>query len=389
MKQPVSARWALALSACAASVLFGSGSVLLGTCGNFTDVAGDVFCAFVLELFTLGITTGTSPTTFDPSSNVNRLQMAAFVSRTVDAALTRAGRRAALNQFWTSKNPDSIQQIPLGSPGVSVKSDGADLWVTNNSSTVARIRASDGRLLETWTGAFNNWGVMVAPGRIFVTGSSNPGLLYRINPAQTAGAVTTVASNLGIDPVAASFDGAKILTANIGFSPGLGSVSIVTPGATIPWSATTVTTGFSQPAGALFDGTYFWVADQALNALFKVSQAGAILQTVTVDIQPAAPIFDGANIWVPNRGSNSVTVVRASTGTVLDTLTGNGLAFPQAAAFDGQRVLVTNGGGDFVSLWKAADLTTLGFVELPATSKGVCSDGINFWIVSGLNLARF
>jgi hypothetical protein len=34
----------------------------------------------VLEVFYLGITTGTSPTTYDPASNVSRLQMAAFLS---------------------------------------------------------------------------------------------------------------------------------------------------------------------------------------------------------------------------------------------------------------------------------------------------------------------
>ena len=37
---------------------------------------------------------------------------------------------------------------------------------------------------------------------------------------------------------------------------------------------------------------------------------------------------------------HSVSVVRASNGAVLATLTGNGLSNPMVAAFDGQRVLV-------------------------------------------------
>ena len=82
----------------------GAAAPLLGTCGPFTDVAADAFCPFVLEIFTLGITTGTTPTTYDPAGNVTRLQMAAFLSRTVDGVVRRGSRRAALNQFWTGQH---------------------------------------------------------------------------------------------------------------------------------------------------------------------------------------------------------------------------------------------------------------------------------------------
>ena len=52
------------------AVALGAGSVVLGVCGPFTDVSDAAFCPFVLEIFTLGITTGTTPTTYDPASNV-------------------------------------------------------------------------------------------------------------------------------------------------------------------------------------------------------------------------------------------------------------------------------------------------------------------------------
>jgi hypothetical protein len=114
---------------------------------------------------------------------------------------------------------------------------------------------------------------------------------------------------------------------------------------------------------------------------------------VTVGSLPRIPVYDGTNIWVPNGGSTSVSVVRVSSGAVLQTLTGNGLNSPAVAAFDGQRVLVTNLSGNSVSLWKAADLTTLGsFSTGPgSTPIGACSDGVNFWIaLSGVDkLARF
>jgi hypothetical protein len=148
-----------------ATVLAGAASALLGVCGPFTDVSDAAFCPFVLEIFTLGITTGTTPTTYDPTSSVSRLQMAAFLSRTVDGALKRGNARAALDQFWTPKNSGVLGLTTVGSLPVLVASDGTDLWVTNNTSnTVSRVRASDGRLLETWTGATGAFGVLVAMG---------------------------------------------------------------------------------------------------------------------------------------------------------------------------------------------------------------------------------
>src|SRR5215467_12344800 len=98
----------------AGGLLAGATAALLGNCGPFTDVAADVFCPFVLEIFYLGITTGTTATTYDPASNVTRLQMAAFLSRTVDGVLKRGSRRAALDQFWTSTNGTILGATTLG-----------------------------------------------------------------------------------------------------------------------------------------------------------------------------------------------------------------------------------------------------------------------------------
>jgi hypothetical protein len=302
-------------------------------------------------------------------------------------------RRAALDQFWTPQNETVLGLTTVGAVPALLKSDGADIWVANNSSnSVSRVRASDGRLLETWTGATGAFGVLVAMGRILVTGSTSPGQLYMIDPSQTAAAVTTVASNLGNNSQGIAFDGARVWTANLS-SPG--SVSILTPGAGPPWVVTTVTNGFSAPRGALYDGVNVWVTDLGAGTLLKLDSAGTILQTVIVGSLPQSPVFDGTNIWVPNRGSSSVTVVQASSGAVLKTLTGNGLNGPEAAAFDGERVTITNfnDGGNSVSLWKAADLAPLGSFATGSSTNpfGACSDGINFWItLAGTGkLARF
>ena len=350
-------------------------------------MAADAFCPFVLEIFYLGITTGTTATTYDPAGNVTRLQMAAFLARSVDRTLARGSRRAALSQFFTPQNDQVLGLTAVGQTPLIVKSDGTDLW-TAELATVGRVRASDGKLLESWTGAVNAFGVLPAMGKILVTGAQPVGTLYVIDPSQPAGAVTVVASNLGNVPAGIAFDGARFFTANES-----GSVSIVTPGPAIPWTVTTVTTGFTLPEGAIFDGASVWITDNMANTLLRLDAAGNILQTVTVGLKPVLPLFDGSNLWVPNYGGASISIVRASSGAVLATLTGNALDGPTSAAFDGQRVLVADYLGNAVSLFKAADLTALSNVPISGNpgSYGAASDGVSFFVTfANVNkLARF
>jgi S-layer family protein len=162
-----------------------------GSCGGatttlpFTDVAGSPFFCVIAEAFFSGLTNGTSPTTYSPANNVTRDQMAAFVTRGMDQSLKRGSKRAPLKQFWTPTSEIGLRLTAVGAGPRVVESDGADLWVANNTgATVSRVRASDGKLLEAWTGATNALGVLAAKGLIFVTGDTSPGNLYQIDPAQ-------------------------------------------------------------------------------------------------------------------------------------------------------------------------------------------------------------
>ena len=361
----------------AVAVSAGVAATAFGTCGPFTDVSDVVFCPFVLEVFYLGITTGTTPTTYDPAGNVSRLQMAAFLSRSVDSVLKRGSRRAALNQFWTQKGyqyyADGIFAGNIGLPA----SDGEDIWAPSNNS-VARLHGSSGKLLGTWTGATAAAAAIDVDGRIYITGATAPGSLYVGFANQNSSAVLSLATNLGSNPNGLTYDGSAIWTANLG-----GSVSMVTHSNFSPFiTVSTVTAGFVSPIGILYDGANVWVTDESQGALLKLGSNGAILQTVTVGSTPLFPIYDGTNIWVPNGEDSTVSVVRASNGAVLATLTGNGLNGAWCAAFDGQRILVTNYFGDSVSLWKAASLTPLGSVSRQAGSqpKFAISDGVSFWL---------
>jgi DNA-binding beta-propeller fold protein YncE len=375
-----------------------------GTCEGasvtlpFTDVpAANTFFCSIAEAFFSGLSNGTDATHYSPSANVPREQMAAFVTRTMDQSLKRGSRRAALRQFWTPPSAAGLGLTTVGSFPVFVISDGADLWVANNDGdSVSRVRASDGKLLQTWTDAISAVSVLPARGLIFVAGFLDPGTLYEIDPSQTAGAVTTLPISLGNSPRGIAFDGERVWTSNGGLavSRAGASVSIVSLN---PLSVSDITTGFTSPQFILYDGKNMWVTDRgdgtSAGNLFKLDSNGVILQTVTVGTSPNCAVFDGTNIWVPNGVSNTVTVVRASTGIALATLSGNGLIGPGSAAFDGERVLVTNFGGNSVSLWQASDLSPLGSVSTGSATgpSRACSDGINFWIPLATTgkLARF
>src|SRR6202040_2718145 len=103
-------------------------------------------------------------------------------------------------------------------------------------------------------------GVVSAFGRVFAGGSMSPGRLYALDPSQPAGGVTTVATSLGNGPAGIASDGIRFWTANQTLP---GSVSIITPTVSIPWTVTTVTIspGSSVPLGVLFDGANVWATD--------------------------------------------------------------------------------------------------------------------------------
>lgn len=194
----------------------GATQASLTACGTFTDVS-PALCPFVLEMYYLGITAGTSATTFSPDAPVTRGQAAVFVSKGVDAAIQRSSRRAALGQWWTTTPQFTaglgVTTLAPGSISAGVICDGADVWV-GKLTGVDRVRASDGRLLESWTIPPVSLGVrsvFSAMGRIFATTYTETAPLFMIDPSQPAGAAVAVVADLGQFPgLQMAFDGSRL-----------------------------------------------------------------------------------------------------------------------------------------------------------------------------------
>ncbi len=382
-----------------------------GSCGGvtvtlpFNDVMGNPFFCQIAAAYFSGLTNGTSATTYTPGANVTREQMAAFITRTMDQSLKRGSKRAAIGKWWTAKDP-SLQVTPTLSADTGpqlIASVGHAVWVAySGSGSVSRhnIYAKEPQEeVRSWTDAPNAHSILVDGLRAYIVSNEPTGRLYLIDPQPGFSAAFLINSDVGPAPFGLTTDGDFLWIANYGNLPSTGGITRIRP---IGIAKQSFTAGFTHPVGILFDGENLWVTDdeqgQSGNATLKRVDLtnGAVLQTITLQSGASFPVFDGTNLWVPNPHSNSVSVVRAVgalRGTVLQTLTGNGLSQPLAGAFDGERIAITNQTGASVSLFRATDLTLLGTVSFPGSlPRGICSDGLYFYITnrgSGGKLSRF
>jgi hypothetical protein len=353
----------------------------------FTDVMGNAFFCQIAAAFFSGLTNGTGDgTTYSPGNVVTREQMAAFTTRTLDQSVKRSHPRAALGQWWTNKTDQRVTTTTGFHNPRFLACDRQSVWVSNTEgNTISRVDIQTGALICTRTGITSPQQLVIVSGYVYVASFQSPGKIYSTNlSATTNGPISPLPLSVGTNPGGITCDGDNLWTANTGTGSGTGSISRVRLENV---NTTTFSTGLSQPVGILFDGANLWVTDQGDISLKRVNTStGAVLQTIPLSGTVGFPVFDGTNLWIPCTGPDLVFVVRGVgglTGTVLAQLTGNGLNGAFTAAFDGERICVTNAAAQSVSLWKATDLSPLGFISLtsfPLNPRGICSDGVDFFV---------
>jgi len=248
---------------------------------------------------------------------------------------------ATLN--WRGAAP-TPQNFPAGNTPEAVAFDGTNIWVTNKGdNNVMKLRPSDGAILGTY--------------------------------------------NVGTQPYGVTFDGTNMWVANFG-SNNVTKLSLA--GATLG----TFNVG-TNPIRICYDGTNLWVTNYGSGNVTKLSTAGATLGTFTVGTQPYGVVFDGTNIWVSNdaSSSNSITVLKASDGSVVNTYTAPYMINPEDMAFDGANVWVTSFGSNALAKFRASDGAFLGYVNAGYSTSSIAFDGSNMWVVSflvggGINKVR-
>ena len=117
----------------------------------FTDAEYGAFCRTIATAYLAGLTNGISPTLFGPTIIVDRGQMSAFVSRTLDQSLKRGSQRAALDQWWTTRNSILTTMTYFGGELYAIKSDGVNLWIADRTSGICRVSPNGD--MATWTGS--------------------------------------------------------------------------------------------------------------------------------------------------------------------------------------------------------------------------------------------
>jgi hypothetical protein len=157
---------------------------------------------------------------------------------------------------WYQANTSAT--FTVGDQPRGIAFDGTNIWVANEgSTTISKLRASDGALIGTYEDSPNPVGIAFDGANIWVT---HPG--YN-----------------SISKLRAS-DGSLIGTYQVG----------------------------SNPESIAFDGANIWVVNQGNNTVSKLKASdGTLLGSYNVGTNPLGIAFDGTNIWVTNHQSNSVS----------------------------------------------------------------------------------
>lgn len=329
----------------AALAVSGVASVALATCGPFGDV-GPGICRFVLSMYYLGITAGTSGTTYSPNDPVTRGQMAIFLGTLYNQVKrTENGYRLATgmhSQAFNYNFADHFETVHTSFP-VGFATDGQFNYVASaNSNKIDMFNRNYGHGYVNFVTTVHNNGPMASDGNYLFIGTYNSNSLsyYRFRDSALGDPWVTGLNGLPNDIVIARD---KLLVSH---STGVDLVGVNS--GLVEHSLPMLTGGH----GAVYVGANtFWAASGT--QLLKVdldswAVSGAVNFNGTANgIQLA---YDGQNVWVPlEDGTIDIVAIRgAQGGQVVDHLdfTGAGATGTGGIVFTGQWVVAALS-GDF------------------------------------------
>ena len=330
----------------------GAASIALGVCGPFTDV-GSLVCPFALSIYYLGVTAGTTSTTYSPSDPVTRGQMAIFMG-------------ALYNQI---KRTENSYRFLTGQGSYPFSG-------SNRLATTANTNAPNGFATDGYYDYVANQGTNKID--IYVRGAGYPASFASLTTATPNNRLASDGFNLYTTDVY----GTNVKSINLATWAVNDSISTVPSGASDiivgqDWLAVTTDSGVSfvpkgggapynvaiagGAAGVAYDGQNYWVSTWAGHLLNMDYCACNIYHDVTLPVTPGYYLaYDGQNVWVPEsdgtiavvgtRGAQTATVVDvippAESGTTtIEALTFTGtdmMVFEHGAAGSSNTVIVRN-----------------------------------------------
>ncbi len=310
-------------------------------------------------------------------------------------------------------NPaNQVNPAPDFDAPAAISSDGTNVWVTNiGDNSVTELSASGGisGTLYTISGSgcgFDDPGAISSDGTNVWVANFGDNSVTELSASTGALVQVIQGSSYGFnfsgdDDEAISSDGTDVWVVNepnhsvTELSASTGALVQVIQGSNGSLNA---------PVAISSDGTNVWVADpyRTGDSVTELSACGAVEQVIPIPGSQRLDAIssDGTNVWVADAFGNSVTELSASSGAVLQTLSGSSYGFdgPDAISSDGTNVWVAN--YDFDSVTELGDSVT----ELSASTGAlvqviqgsvsldpfnvfndpvaISSDGTNVWFAS-------
>ncbi len=274
---------------------------------------------------------------------------------------------------WYGANQSA--SVTAGTAPRGVAYDGSNIWVANtNSNNVMKFDATTGALLGTYSAGGNPVALVSDGANIWVAnlGTSNVTELKAIDG-------TLVGTyGVGNNPYGIAFDGTNIWVTNSG--------NTVTKLLASNGSVVGAYSVGANPIGVAFDGTNIWVANNGGDSITLLRASdGTVLQTYSLasGSSPYALTFDGTNIWIVNEGNSTVSAVHPGGGSSLQVVGTYNVGYaPMGATFDGNNVWVANLGDNTVTKLRAGDGTVLGTYTTGSGPCGIAFDGANIWVAN-------
>jgi len=355
----------------------GAASTLTG-CGPFSDVSGGQ-CAFILQLYYLGIAGGTSATTFDPNANVTRGQVAVFMGAGMSwIKRTENPFRVASKNFMNVFNIhyDDYSTANTSAPN-GFCTEGGYNFVANQGTSKIDIY-------------YNGLGSGVAGA--YTTATPNNRLacdgvgLYATSVNGTTVKKIDIRKGTVTDPwVTMASNGAGDI-ANSGFQLAVATntgLTLISKGGT---QTPVALPGGVRTRGVVVDSNGYYWADSG-PALYKVNSSGGIVGSVSLNGSPDYYlVYDGASIWAPLQSGGGIDIVSTGSGALIDHLGNSGGAATtrnMGGVFTGQYVMFAELGN-----YQSCGGNTQGLITAynPATHAGAqgiltfCGDGSTFTI---------
>jgi YVTN family beta-propeller protein len=277
--------------------------------------------------------------------------------------------------YATSTSAPVIQMtvgvINVGTDPLSMVSDGANMWVSNNgSNNVSKVQQSTGTVLATVTVGKQPEGLAYDGTNIWVAnyGSNTVSVIN----ASSASVVATYAA--GSYPGALASDGTHIWVTSYGTNT-LTELNQSNGAVVNTYTFGSANVGLGA---VLFDRTNIWVSVSSTNSVEEMlASTGAVEGSFSAGPSPSALAFDGTNLWIANYGANTLTKMLASNGSIAGTVS---VSNPSGLTFDGTNIWVSNYQQNTVTEILASTGTSLGSFEVGEGPVGIAFDGANMWV---------